>query len=79
MGSDTDAGGDDKEIFDDILPFQSWNQETGPGLRWQYEQRHDRGDHVQEEQRYHDAFGTADLEGADFRACQNYGPLYGLK
>jgi L-fucose/D-arabinose isomerase len=22
------------------------------------------------------AFGTADLEGADFRACQNYGPLY---
>ena len=23
------------------------------------------------------AFGTADLEGADFRACQNYGPLYG--
>jgi hypothetical protein len=23
------------------------------------------------------AFGTADLEAADFRACQNYGPLYG--
>ena len=23
------------------------------------------------------AHGTADLEGADFRACQNYGPLYG--
>ena len=23
------------------------------------------------------AFGTADLEGADFRACTNYGPLYG--
>lgn len=23
------------------------------------------------------AFGTAGLEGADFRACQNYGPLYG--
>jgi L-fucose/D-arabinose isomerase len=23
------------------------------------------------------AFGTADLEGADFRACQCYGPLYG--
>jgi L-fucose isomerase len=23
------------------------------------------------------AFGTADLEGADFRACKNYGPLYG--
>ncbi len=23
------------------------------------------------------AFGTADLEGADFRACRNYGPLYG--
>lgn len=23
------------------------------------------------------AFGTADLEGADFRACHNYGPLYG--
>lgn len=23
------------------------------------------------------AFGTADLESADFRACQNYGPLYG--
>jgi L-fucose isomerase len=22
------------------------------------------------------AFGTADLEGADFRACANYGPLY---
>ena len=22
------------------------------------------------------AFGTAVLEGADFRACQNYGPLY---
>ena len=22
-------------------------------------------------------FGTADLEGADFRACKNYGPLYG--
>ncbi|MEM9399372.1 MAG: L-fucose isomerase [Verrucomicrobiota bacterium] len=22
------------------------------------------------------AFGTADLESADFRACQNYGPLY---
>ena len=23
------------------------------------------------------AFGTANLEGADFRACQNFGPLYG--
>ena len=23
------------------------------------------------------AFGTSDLEGADFRACANYGPLYG--
>lgn len=23
------------------------------------------------------AFGTTDLEGADFRACANYGPLYG--
>lgn len=23
------------------------------------------------------SFGTADLEGADFRACQNYGPIYG--
>jgi L-fucose isomerase len=23
------------------------------------------------------AFGTADLEGADFRACDNFGPLYG--
>jgi L-fucose isomerase len=23
------------------------------------------------------AFGTADLEGADFRACANYGPLFG--
>jgi L-fucose isomerase len=22
-------------------------------------------------------FGTADLEGADFRACANFGPLYG--
>jgi L-fucose isomerase len=22
------------------------------------------------------AFGTADLEGADYRACQTYGPLY---
>lgn len=21
-------------------------------------------------------FGTKDLEGADFRACQNFGPLY---
>ena len=25
------------------------------------------------------AFGTADLEGADFRACKNFGPLYGRK
>ncbi len=23
------------------------------------------------------AFGTADVEGADFRACANYGPIYG--
>ena len=23
------------------------------------------------------AFGTAGLEGADFRACANFGPLYG--
>jgi len=22
------------------------------------------------------AFGTEDLEGADFRACKNFGPLY---
>jgi L-fucose isomerase len=22
------------------------------------------------------AFGTADREGADFRACRNFGPLY---
>jgi L-fucose isomerase len=22
------------------------------------------------------AFGTADAEAADFRACQNFGPLY---
>jgi L-fucose isomerase len=25
------------------------------------------------------AFGTADREGADFRACANFGPLYGMK
>ncbi|MBN1782248.1 L-fucose isomerase [bacterium] len=25
------------------------------------------------------AFGTQDPEGADYRACRNYGPLYGLK
>lgn len=25
------------------------------------------------------AFGTADIEGADFRACATYGPLYGKK
>jgi L-fucose isomerase len=25
------------------------------------------------------AFGTSDLEGADYRACGNYGPLYGKK
>ncbi len=25
------------------------------------------------------AFGTADPEGADFRACENFGPLYGKK
>ncbi|MEG0767749.1 MAG: L-fucose isomerase, partial [Clostridia bacterium] len=25
------------------------------------------------------SFGTQDLEGADFRACQNFGPLYGRK
>jgi L-fucose isomerase len=25
------------------------------------------------------SFGTQDLEGADFRACMNYGPLYGKK
>ncbi len=25
------------------------------------------------------AFGTKDLEGADFRACANFGPLYGRK
>jgi L-fucose isomerase len=24
-------------------------------------------------------FGTKDPEGADFRACANYGPLYGRK
>jgi L-fucose isomerase len=23
------------------------------------------------------AFGTKDLEGADYRACKNYGPVYG--
>jgi L-fucose/D-arabinose isomerase len=22
------------------------------------------------------AFGTCDLEGADYRACKNYGPIY---
>ena len=25
------------------------------------------------------AFGTADLEGADYRACANFGPIYGRK
>ena len=25
------------------------------------------------------AFGTKDREGADFRACANFGPLYGRK
>lgn len=25
------------------------------------------------------AFGTSDLEGADYRACANYGPLYGRR
>jgi len=25
------------------------------------------------------SFGTSDLEGADFRACENFGPLYGRK
>ncbi|NLM53742.1 MAG: L-fucose isomerase, partial [Firmicutes bacterium] len=23
------------------------------------------------------SFGAMDVQGADFRACQNYGPLYG--
>jgi L-fucose isomerase len=23
------------------------------------------------------AFGTKDLEGADYRACENFGPIYG--
>ena len=23
------------------------------------------------------AFGTSDLQGADYRACANFGPLYG--
>jgi L-fucose isomerase len=25
------------------------------------------------------AFGTADPEGADYRACKNFGTLYGIK
>ncbi len=25
------------------------------------------------------AFGTDELEGADYRACQNFGPIYGMK
>jgi len=25
------------------------------------------------------AFGTEDSEGADFRACRNFGPMYGMK
>jgi L-fucose isomerase len=25
------------------------------------------------------SFGTSDLESADFRACENFGPLYGRK
>jgi L-fucose isomerase len=25
------------------------------------------------------AFGTRDLEGADYRACANFGPLYGKR
>ena len=25
------------------------------------------------------SFGTADQEGADYRACANFGPLYGKK
>ena len=25
------------------------------------------------------SFGTSDLESADFRACNNFGPLYGRK
>ena len=25
------------------------------------------------------AFGTSDLEGADYRACANFGPVYGKK
>jgi len=25
------------------------------------------------------SFGTSDLEGADLRACENFGPLYGRK
>lgn len=25
------------------------------------------------------SFGTENLEGADFRACQNYGPVYGMR
>ena len=25
------------------------------------------------------AFGTTDKEGADYRACENFGPLYGKK
>jgi L-fucose isomerase len=25
------------------------------------------------------SFGTYDLESADFRACNNFGPLYGRK
>ena len=24
-------------------------------------------------------FGTSDLEGADYRACENFGPIYGRK
>jgi hypothetical protein len=59
MSGDADGGGDDHNVFDDILSLKGRNEESRPGSLGDEEEWHQSGDKVDEEEGDSDSFYSA--------------------
>ncbi len=62
MGGNTDGGGDECEVFDDVLPCKGRHPRRLPAFAWQVHERHKGGRHMKEEERQDDTLGAFDEE-----------------
>ena len=62
MRGDTDGCCDEDEVFDDVLPFNRWDQGTRECHVGQEKQWQERHDHVQEKQWQYDSLCAFDEE-----------------